>query len=102
MKLIKKWLSKLVESPRAVSFLKCFHKILNSFKIAKPDFRKKVTTNRFARSETVLDVALEDDSVGLGEPEGLVHADQGVALGGEPGEDGGVDGAAFVVNDRER
>ena len=52
--------------------------------------------------EAVLDVALEDDPVGLGEPEGLVVGDEGVAVGHEPGEDGGVDGASVLVDDGER
>ena len=51
--------------------------------------------------EAVLDVALEDDAVALGEPEGLVGADQGVSLRSEPREYGRVDGAALVVDDGE-
>jgi len=62
---------------------------------------KKCFSYRFARSEAVLDVALEDDTVGLGEPESLVDADQSVALRREPGKDGGVNGATFVIDDGE-
>jgi hypothetical protein len=40
-------------------------------------------TYRFAGAQAVLDVALEDDSVGLREPEGLVSALQRRAVGGE-------------------
>ena len=58
-------------------------------------------SHRFARSETVFDVALEDDTVGLGEPKSLVDADQGVALRRETGEDSRVDRAALVIDDGE-
>ena len=58
-------------------------------------------THRLARAQAVLHVALEDDAVGLGEPEGLVHALQRRALGGEPREDGGVHRAAILVDDWE-
>ena len=56
---------------------------------------------RLTRTQTVFDIALEDDSVGLSEPESLVHADQGVALRGEPREDGRVNRATLIVDDRE-
>lgn len=44
-------------------------------------------THGFARSQAVLDVALEDDSVGLGEAESLVHGLQSVTVGLEGRED---------------
>ncbi|KAH9395744.1 hypothetical protein TYRP_020481 [Tyrophagus putrescentiae] len=50
--------------------------------------------HRLALADAVLDVALEDDPVGLGEAEGLVGALQGVAHLVEAGEDGVVHGAA--------
>ena len=56
---------------------------------------------RLAGTETVLDVTLEDDSIGLSEPEGLVDTLESCALRGEPREDGGVYGAAVLVNYRE-
>ena len=56
---------------------------------------------RLTRTQTVFDIALEDDSVGLSEPKGLIHADQGVALRGEPREDGRVHRATLIVDDRE-
>lgn len=47
-------------------------------------------TYGLALSEAVLDVALEDDAVRLGEPEGFVHGLQRVRIGREAGEDVGV------------
>ena len=47
-------------------------------------------TDRLTLSEAVLDVALEDDAIGLSEAEGLVHRLEGVDFGREPGEDVGV------------
>ncbi len=58
-------------------------------------------TNRLTGSQAVFDIALEDDTIGLCKPEGFVHADQGVALRGEPGEDGGVNRTALVIDDGE-
>ena len=58
-------------------------------------------SNRRTGPEAIFDVALEDDAVALGEPKSLVGADQGVALRGEPRENGRVDGASLVVDDGE-
>ena len=58
-------------------------------------------TYRLTGPKTVLDVALEDDSVGLGKPEGLVDTLQSCALRGESREDCRVDGAAVLVNNWE-
>ena len=85
---------------RLQSYLPCSKKELIHRSALVPRLRRG-PSYRLARSQAVLDVALEDDTVGLGESEGLVHADQGIALGREPGEDGRVNGAAFVVDDRE-
>ena len=65
------------------------------------NFKLCSDSDRWAGPEAILDVALEDDAVALGEPEGLVGADEGVALRSEPREDGRVDGAALVVDDGE-
>ena len=56
---------------------------------------------RLTGTQTILDVTLEDDSVGLSEPEGLVDTLQSRALRGEPREDGRVNGAAVFVDYRE-
>ena len=45
---------------------------------------------RFAGTETVADVTLEDDAVAFGESEGLVGALQGRAIGNEAREDGRI------------
>lgn len=57
---------------------------------------------RFARAQTVFNVALEYHAVRLREPERLVDGLQGVAFGREPGEDGRVHRTPFVVDDLER
>jgi len=57
--------------------------------------------SRLTGTQAVLDIALENDSVALREPEGLVCGLQGIAVGGEAGEDGGIGGAAVVVDDLE-
>ena len=62
---------------------------------------KRDLSHRLAGAEAVLDVALEDDAVGLGEPEGLIDRLQGGALRSEPWEDCGVDRAAVLVDDGE-
>ena len=63
--------------------------------------RSSKKTYRLTGPKTVLDVALEDDSVGLGKPEGLVDTLQSCPLRGEPREDCRVDGAAVLVNNWE-
>ena len=40
-------------------------------------------THRLARTQTILDIALEDDAIGLSESECLVNALQGCAVGGK-------------------
>lgn len=56
---------------------------------------------RFTWSQAVLDVALEDHTIALGEPERLVHGLQSVAVGSESGEDRGVHRTTVVVDDLE-
>ena len=40
-------------------------------------------THRLARTQTILDIALKDDAIGLSESECLVNALQGCAVGGK-------------------
>ena len=58
-------------------------------------------TYGFTWSQAVLDVALEDHTIALCESEGLVDRLQGVAIGHESREDGGVHRATVVVDDLE-
>ena len=58
------------------------------------------THGRLARSETVAHVALEDDTVALGEPEGLVVALQSCSIRNETWEDGRVHGAPETIHQR--
>lgn len=57
---------------------------------------------RLARSKTIFDVTLENDSVRLGESERLIHRNQSIAIWSESRKDGGIDRTAIVVNDGER
>lgn len=50
---------------------------------------------RFARPKAVADIALEDDTVALGETESLVGTLQGCSIWHEPGENGRVSRAPF-------
>ena len=77
-------------------------------------------THRLARTQTILDIALKDDAIGLSESECLVNALQGCAVGGKseissdqnmktfytfysvlPGEYCWIDGTAVLINNRE-
>ena len=53
---------------------------------------------RFAGPEAVTDVALEDDSVALGEAEGLVSALQGRSVRHEAREDGRIRWTALFIS----
>lgn len=64
-------------------------------------FHVPLADSRLAGAQAVLDVALEDDAIAFGEAEGLVGRLQRIAVGGEAGEDGGICGAAVVVDDLE-
>lgn len=59
---------------------------------------KKLINHRFARSQAVLHVTLEDHAVRFGESEGLVYRLQSVTIGSEAGEDGGVDRTSENLN----
>lgn len=56
-------------------FLFLFHSIPLSLSLSLIQKNKKSSfpTHRLTRPKAVLDVALEDDAIGLGEAEGLVH-----------------------------
>lgn len=64
-------------------------------------FHVPFTDSGITRSQTILDIALEDDAIAFGETECLIGRLQGIAIGGEAGENGGICGAAIVVNDLE-
>lgn len=49
-------------------------------------------TYRLARSKAILDIALEDDAVGLSEPEGFIHRLEGRPVLGKLREDGRLHG----------
>lgn len=55
---------------------------------------RKLINYRFARSQTVLHVTLEDYAVRFGKPKGLIYRLQSVTVRGEAGEDGRIDGTS--------
>lgn len=59
---------------------------------------RKLINYRFARSQTVLYVTLEDHAVRFGEPKGLVYRLQSVTIGSETGENGRIDGTSENLN----
>lgn len=64
--------------------------------------KKKNRNYRFARAQTVFNVALEYYAVRLREPERFVDGLKCVAFGRKSGEDGRIHRTPFVVNDLER
>jgi len=59
---------------------------------------RKLINYRFARSQTVLHVTLEDHAVRFGESKGLVYRLQSITIGSETGENGRIDGASENKN----
>jgi len=55
---------------------------------------KKLINYRFARSQTVLHVTLEDHAVRFSESKGFVYRLQSVTIGSETGEDRRIDGTS--------
>lgn len=64
-------------------------------------FRLNKFTYWLTRSQAILHVALEDNTVRFRKPEGLVHGLKSVTVGSKRREDAGVDWTSFVVDDLE-
>jgi len=58
----------------------------------------KLNHYRFTRSQTILHITLKDYAIRFGKSKSLIHRLQSVTVGGETGENRGIDGTSEKLN----